>query len=137
MRPRDLNAKNWDVNVAVFEAPTLDARVTADGKRMWFRIYGEHCSADVVMPIGDFRRAADFISDCLVKPLTDESTGRRVGTFAVEVSSRIGVRRNGRWVLTKMPRLVHLSRIGRNKECDLLIRLSMFKKLIRWYNSDI
>jgi hypothetical protein len=63
MKPRDLIQNNWDVNVAVFEAPGFDARITADGKKMWFRVSIGLCFADITIPIRDFRKAVDFVSD--------------------------------------------------------------------------
>ena len=139
MKPRDLNESNWDVNVAVFEVPGFDARVTADGKKMWFRVYARHCVADVTMPIADFRKAVDFISKFDVSTLKPDgnSAGRTLGSYYIEVSNSIGSFKRGKIVYRKTPAVVHIAPHRQRRDHDITFRLSLFKKLVRWYNSDI
>lgn len=139
MKPRDLNESNWDVNVAVFEVPGFDARVTADGKKMWFRVSIGLCFADITIPISDFRKAADFISSFNLSVLTKEnpSAGMKIGSYSIEVLNLIGLQMHGKWVLKKMPAAVLLAPWRQRQDHNISIRLSLFKKLVRWYNSDI
>jgi len=139
MKPRDLNGNNWDVNVAVFEAPGFDARVTADGKRMWFRVSVRGYFSDVTIPIKDFRKAVDFVSTFDMTTLTDKkpNDGLRLGSYGAEIVTRIGVKVKGKWIMKKMPDVVIISPLRQYINHCICIRLSEFRKMIRWYNSDI
>ena len=139
MKPRNLNANNWDVNVAVFEMPGFDGRVTADGKRFWFRVSIGLCFADVTLPISDFRKAIDFVSTFDLNTLTDENTiaGKRLGSYGIEIFNRVGAFKNGKIKYTKTPAMVLLMPLRQKIDHSIALRLSLFKKMVRWYNSDI
>ena len=139
MRPRDLNEKNWDVNVAVFETPCFDARVTADGKKIWFRVSVGLCCVDIMIPIADFRKAADFIGEFDVSTLKPDgnSAGRTLGSYYIEVYNSIGSFKRGKIVYRKTPAVVHIAPPRQRRDHDITFRLSLFNKLVRWYNSDI
>jgi len=139
MKPRDLTGFNWDVAYAVFETPELEARVTADGERMWFLLANGLCRADVLMPIKDFRKAAAFVDTFDVSTLTPDSTCfcRLLGSWAVEIVGYVGSRKRGKSFYKKMPTMMLLRPWRKNTDCSMIIRLSLFKKLIRWYNTEI
>ena len=139
MKPRDLIQSNWDVNVAVFQAPGFDARVTADGEKMWFRVSIGLCFADITIPIADFRKAVDFISKFDVATLKPDgsSAGRMLETYSVEVINCVGSFRKGKIVYRKTPAIVHIASLNNRRNHDITFRLSLFKKIVRWYNSDI
>lgn len=139
MKPRDLTKKNWDVNVAVFEAPGFDAQVTYGCTKMWFRVSAGELFADVMMPIREFKKAVDFIEKFDFSMLTDEHSedGLKLGTCSVEIFSRVGSFKKGKYVKNKTPVTVLIAPAGRRGNYNIAIRLSLFKKMIRWYNSDI
>ncbi len=139
MKPRELNSNNWDVNVAVYEAPGFEARVTADGRRMWFHVSIGVSFADIMIPISDFRKAVDFIGAFDPATLTEEHSedGLRLRSYAVEIFSRVGAFKKGKWVKKRMPYTVRFAPLKRYQSHSIVIRLSLFKKIIRWYNSDI
>lgn len=139
MKPRDLHEGNWDVNVAVFEQPDFDARVTASGDKMWFRVHARHCFADITIPIADFRKAVDFISKfdpATLKP-DGHSAGRLLGSYFIEVCNSVGSYKHGKIVYRKTPAVVLIAPHRQRRDHNIAMRLSLFKKLVRWYNSDI
>lgn len=139
MKPRDLIQSNWDVNVAVFEAPGFDARVTADGKKMWFRVSIGLCFTDITIPIADFRKAVDFISKFDVSALKPDgnSTGRTLGSYYIEIFNSIGSFKHGKITYRTTPAVVLISPYSQKRNHSIAMRLSLFKKIVRWYNSDI
>lgn len=139
MRPRDINEGNWDVNVAVFEADGFDARITADGKRMWFRVSIGIAIADVLIPISDFRKATDFVSKFDLKSLNvnNPTAGKKLGAYYVEVFNSVGKYRNGKIQYKKAPAHVFLAPTRQRIDHSIFIRLSLFRKMIHWYNSDL
>ena len=139
MKPRDLHQGNWDVNVAVFELPGFDARVTADGKRMWFRVSIHRCYADVTIPIKDFRKAVNFVGMFDMTTLTDKNpcAGLKLCSYYVEIIDRVGTIKKGKLIYAKTPAVVHIAPLRQYSNHSITIRLSEFRKIIRWYNSDI
>ena len=140
MKPRDLTGKNWDIQFAVFEAPPgFEARVTADGKEMWFRVYGGPATADVTIPIREFRKMVDFIADFDLDILSEEmeSSGKRTGSCYAEIIAYVGQQKRGQWVKQKTSPIVRIASVKQYRSYSIQIRLSLFRKLLRWYNSDI
>ena len=139
MKPRNLNEKNWDVNIAVFEAPGFDARITADGKKMWFRVSIGLCFADITIPISDFRKAADFVNKFNVSTLKPDgnSEGRTLGSYYIEISNSIGSFRQGKIKYRKTPAIVLIAPYSQKRNHSIALRLSLFNKIVKWYNSDI
>ena len=139
MKPRNLTQGNWDVNVAVFEAPGFDARVTASAKHMWFHVSIGLCFADVKLPIAEFKKAVDFIGGIDIAQLkpAGSSTGTSIGTHFVDISNSIGSFKKGKIVYRKTPAVVLIAPHGKRRNHSIALRLSLFKKIIHWYNSDI
>ncbi len=141
MRPRNLNSDNWDVNVAVFETQGLDVRVTFTGKELWFRVDIGQCCADISLPIKEFRKAVDFVRTFNLGTLTDKNTvdGLRLGLYGVEIGDRIGVMKKGKLVYKNTPPVVMFKPLRETTKTNhhaILIRLSLFKKIMRWYDTD-
>jgi len=138
MKPRDLNEGNWDVNVAVFEVPELEARIWFSGTNIGFMVSTGLSRADITIPIKDFRKAVTFVDSFDVSTLDPkQSSGARLGTWTVEVVGHCGSIKGGKTVYRKMPYTVVLRPWKQRADCLLVLRLSLFKKLIRWYNSDV
>jgi hypothetical protein len=139
MKPRDLNSVNWNIQTAVFDTHELEARVTADGKKMWFLVATGLCRADVTMPITDFRKAVDFVDTFDLSTLAPDNTdaGIRLGSWAVEIAGHTGYAKQGKFIYKKVPNAVLLRPWRQRMDCAIVIRLSLFKKLSRWYNSDV
>lgn len=139
MKPRDLNQRNWDVNYAVFETLGFEARVTADATRMWFRISTPLAFTDFMMPIREFRKAVDFLKEVRTQdippgPLGD---GKRLGTNFVELIGWIGTAKPGKISWKKYPWTVHIAPARGRSNRSLSLRLSLFRKLARWYETDV
>lgn len=139
MKPRDLNQANWDVNVAVFELPGLEVRITADGARIWFRVSVRSGFADVFVPIKDFRKALKFVDKFDPNTLTAEDNTKCsvCGTHLVEVMRMIAVRKHKRTILKHEPIWVLFRQFGIRQNHAICFRLSDFRKIIRWYNTDM
>jgi hypothetical protein len=139
MKPRDLTESNWDVSIAAFHSPSINARVTASADRMWFRVSAGHCVADITIPIKDFRQAVDFLSTFDLDTLKEEGAtiGKRLSSYSIEIFTWVGSFKQRKIKYTKTPAEVLLRPWRQKQDHCILIRLSTFRKLIRWYNSDI
>lgn len=139
MRPYDLKSGIWNKGIAVFESCGFDARVTADGKRMWFRTTLRHSFIDVTIPIKDFRKAIAFVASVDAKKLTREapSKGARCGSHYVEVVRSFEVRKNGKLIWRKFPTAVLFGPIDEKAHHCVVINLTLCRRIIRWYTSEI
>lgn len=142
MKPRDLTENNWDVNVALLELGDTDIRITASGEHIWFRCCTSIATVDVSVPIKVWHQILEFLDSFTEADLNDGETGFLSKDKNYEVSIFGGIVKFNRKTKTKRivkkPLSIMFGQWPRSGESwSIQLHLSKFKKIAKWYNTDV
>ena len=143
MKPRDLTENNFDINTAVLDLGDTEVRIYADGTGIWFRNVSSTSTTDVAIPIKTWKRIVGLFEDFSKEDLSeDDNSVFFLPSRRYEFSILGGIikfdKKNRQRKLIKRPLSIMIGQWPRSVESwSLQLRFSTFKKIVKWYNTDV